>query len=75
MTALNSSAFNGLDKCLDLLIKAGARLDLEDNWGDTALSNATDKNHPECVALLEAAHARAETTIELARAASLSLPP
>ena len=57
MTALNLSALNGHDQCLNLLIKAGARLDLKDNWGDTALANAKDKNHPKCVALLEAANA------------------
>ena len=57
MTALNLSAIQGHDKCTDLLIKAGARLDLKDNWGDTALANAKDKNHPKCVALLEAANA------------------
>ena len=57
MTALTLSALKGHDQCLNLLIKAGARLDLEDNWGDTALANAKDKNHPKCVALLEAANA------------------
>ena len=55
MTALALSALQGHDKCLDLLIKAGARLDLKDNWGDTALANAMEGNHPKCVALLEAA--------------------
>ena len=53
-TALIWSAYKGHDQCLNLLIKAGARLDLEDNSGNTALANAT---HPECVALLEAANA------------------
>ena len=57
MTALNLSALNGHDQCLNLLIKAGARLDLKDNWGDTALASAKEENHPKCVALLEAANA------------------
>ena len=57
LTALNSSAYNGHDKCTDLLIKAGARLDLKDNWETTALALAKEENHPKCVALLEAANA------------------
>ena len=57
MTALNASAFEGDDKCTDLLIKAGARLDLEDKWETTALALAKEENHPKCVALLEAANA------------------
>ena len=57
MTALNLSALKGHDQCLNLLIKAGARLDLKSKRGRTALANAKDKNHPKCVALLEAANA------------------
>ena len=57
MTALSLSALQGHDQCLNLLIKAGARLDLKSKRGDTALANAKDKNHPKCVALLEAANA------------------
>ena len=50
------SALDGHDKCLDLLIKAGARLDVN-AFGKTALGWANAKNHPKCVALLEAANA------------------
>ena len=57
MTALNLSALKGHDQCLNLLIKAGARLDLKDNSGNTALAVAKTFNHPKCVALLEAANA------------------
>ena len=57
MTALITSAWKGHDKCLGLLIKAGARLDLEDNWKTTALALAKEENHPTCVALLETANA------------------
>ena len=57
MTALNFSALKGHDKCTDLLIKAGARLDLKDNWETTALALAKEETHPKCVALLEAANA------------------
>ena len=46
-----------IDKTLDLLIKAGARLDLKDNWDTTALALAKEENHSKCVALLEAANA------------------
>ena len=56
MTALSLSALNGHDQCLNLLIKAGARLDLKDNSGNTALAFARKCNHPKCVALLEAAN-------------------
>jgi len=56
-SALILSAWKGHDKCTDLLIKAGARLDLEDNWKTTALALAKEENHPKCVALLEAANA------------------
>ena len=55
-TALISSAARGHDACVDLLIKAGARLDVE-AFGKTALGWANKKNHPKCVALLEAANA------------------
>ena len=59
MTALNSSAYRGHDKCTDLLIKAGARLDLKDNWGDTAYTNAKATNHDKCMGLLAVAAAYA----------------
>ena len=50
------SAIFGHDKCLDILIKAGARLDVE-AFGKTALGFANKNNHLKCVALLEAANA------------------
>ena len=50
------SAYLGHEKCLDLLIKAGARLDAK-AFGNTALGWANKNNHPKCVALLEAANA------------------
>ena len=56
MTGLLWSAFKGHDKCLDMFIKAGARLDVE-AFGKTALGWANKNNHPKCVALLEAANA------------------
>ena len=56
-TALHASAYFGHDKCMDLLIKAGARLDLEDKQKTTALALAKWSNHPKCVALLQAANA------------------
>ena len=55
-TALLMSAHTGHDECLDLLIKAGARLDAK-AAGNTALALAKEENHPKCVALLEAANA------------------
>ena len=56
MNALHFAAWNGQDNCLDLLIKAGARLDLK-AAGKTALAWGKTNNHPKCVALLEAANA------------------
>ena len=56
-TALHLSALKGHDQCLNLLIKAGARLDLKSKRGRTALAFAKKCNHPECVALLETANA------------------
>ena len=59
MTALIISAWKGHDRCMDLLLPAGARLDLKLNeaGGPTALKAAKDHNHPKCVAILEAANA------------------
>ena len=57
MTALMYAAWQGHDGCVGLLVKAGARLDLKDKYGETALGIAKEDNHPKCVAILEAANA------------------
>ena len=51
-TALIAAAYSGRDRVVDLLVKAGADLTLENSVG-TALANAKQTNHAKCVAILE----------------------
>jgi len=46
------AAWKGSAECVDLLIKAGADLNLKDNGGLTALMKAAGQGSPECVDLL-----------------------
>ena len=53
------AAFNGNVGMVRLLVQRGAKLSLTSRDGDKAIDYAREFNHPEVVALLEAACARA----------------
>jgi ankyrin repeat protein len=54
LTALMWAAGYGRTDTADALLKAGARVDLRDDRGKTALDIAREENFPETVKLLEA---------------------
>ena len=43
------AAWSGYDKCVDILIQAGADVNIQDPYGNTALKLATDRGHDKCV--------------------------
>ena len=47
-----AAAENGHIECVNLLIQAGAELDIRENYGNTALMVAAVKGHMECTKLL-----------------------
>ena len=56
-TALMKAATKGHAKCVELLLEAGADVNMKDKNGDTALIEASNKGHDKCVKLLTEAGA------------------
>ena len=57
VTPLCIAAAAGQEKCVQLLLGAGAKVDQASNKGTTPLSIAAKKGHDKCAALLRAAGA------------------
>ena len=53
VTALNLACENGHKECAVLLLRAGARADIADDWGDTPLSIAEKKGMDTVLALMQ----------------------
>ena len=73
------AAIDGNLKCLNLLIKAGARLDIQCGKGNTALVLTEREHHPECAemprAAVEVKHLALDTvTASLQITAHLDIP-
>ncbi len=52
VTALNMACENGHEGCAVLLLKAGGRPDVKDDWGDTPLAIAQKKGLKNALALM-----------------------
>merc|ERR1712166_1077028 len=61
-TALMMASFNGHEEVVKVLLKAKAKVDLQNMYGNTALMAASAHGHKEVVKLLEDAIAKASTT-------------
>ena len=48
-TALMHAAWNGYNKCVDLLLQGGANINQTNTSGETALLSASRGGHEECV--------------------------
>ena len=57
LTPLRSAAAWGSPQTINLLLRAGARMDLQDDQGRTALMEAVEKGRPENIACLLKYHA------------------
>ena len=53
VTALNLACENGHEQCAVLLLRAGARADIADDWGDTPLSIAEKNGMDTVLALMQ----------------------
>lgn len=55
---LSCACANGHERCVRLLLEAGADVNSQENEGQTALVNATERGHKSCVDLLIKAGAK-----------------
>jgi ankyrin repeat protein len=65
MTPLIAAAYNGRERCVELLLEAGAQLEARDVTGWTALYCASFYNYPAVVSILLAAGAQVDSVNDL----------
>lgn len=63
-TPLTYASLLGHIDCLQILIRAGAQIDLKDGGGETALHRATSENHMDCIIALLNAKANINAQID-----------
>ena len=51
-TALTSATAKDHSQCLEMLLKAGADVNVKDKYGYTALARAAKKGHTQCLEIL-----------------------
>ena len=72
-TALICASRWGHDKCVEMLLNAGANIEAASMYGNTALSDAAWGGHEKCLELLIKAGADVKNSTALSRAAMVGL--